>query len=122
MKNIIFLTLFFIFACAHTTPTTKAFETSFAACAEAKGIAAAPGIGLEVWNDLSSGTSSTTIIAQLEALAGKAGLDLVGCAVSAWLNASAPVIDGGTKLTAEAPKNPAGVAAAKAFLERHSRM
>jgi hypothetical protein len=115
------LPIAFLFAsCAHTSPTTKAFEAAFATCAEAKGIAAAPGVGLEVWGDLSTGTNSTLIVSQLEALAGKAGLDLVGCAVNAWLNAGAAPSDGGARLLAT-EKNPAGVTAATAFLEKHSR-
>jgi hypothetical protein len=120
----VMLPLAFLFSfagCAHATPSEKAFGIAYGACMEAKGLAAAPGVGSEAWNDLTKGTNATTIETQLEQLALKAGVDAVGCAVASFLNAPVTAPDGGAKLTAEAPKNPAGVTAAKAFLERHSR-
>lgn len=123
-KAAMFIPLAFVltlFACAHATPSERAFGIAYGNCMEAKGLAAAPGVGSEAWNDLTHGTNATTIETQLEQLAMKAGVDAVGCAVTAWLNAPAPSGDGGAKLTAEAPKNPAGVAAGQAFLEKHGQ-
>jgi hypothetical protein len=117
-----FVFIVFSFAgCAHLTPSERAFGNSYAACMESKGLAVAPGVGAEAWNDLTKGTNATVIESQLEQLALKAGVDAVGCAVASFLNAPTPSSDGGAKLTAEAPKNPAGVVAGQAFLEKHSR-
>jgi hypothetical protein len=97
-------------SCAHMTPDERAFGASYGACMEAKGLAAAPAVGQEAWNDLNNGTDKATIVAQLEALAKTAGQDAVACAVEAWLTPApgAP----------HAAKNPAGVEAANAFLKK----
>jgi hypothetical protein len=98
-------------SCAHLTPAERAYGAAYGACMEAKGIAAAPGVGAEVWTDLSHGTNTATIVAQLEALAAKAGVDAVTCASQSWLQPAA-----GAQLS---EKNPAGVAAGNAFLKAH---
>ncbi len=94
-----------ISACAHLTPDEKAFGAAYGSCMEAKGLAAAPGVAGEVWNDLNTGTNQAAIVAQLEALGAKAGTDAVSCAVSSWLGSATT-----------AARNPAGVDAAKQFL------
>lgn len=92
--------------CAHLTPDQRAFGNAYATCMEGKGLTVAPGVAEEAWNDLNKGADQATIIKQLEALAGTAGTDAITCAVQAWLT-------GPTK----GEKNPAGVAAANAYLK-----
>jgi hypothetical protein len=93
--------------CATMSPAQKAFNQKFLDCMEQKGISAATSVGQEAWTDLSQGTSQQVIVGQLEGLAGRAGVDTVGCAVTSWLGQP-----GGSK-------NPAGVEAAKAYLAKH---
>ncbi len=90
---------------AHISPNVKAFGAAYGTCMEAKGIAVAPSVAEEAWNDLNNGSASAVIVGQLEALAGKAGQDAVTCAVQAWLGSATT-----------GAKNPAGVEAAKTFL------
>jgi len=102
-------------SCAHMTPDEKAFGTAYGACMEAKGLAVAPGVGQEAWDDLNGRaatdggvTTAQAIVAQLEALAKRAGVDAVTCAVQAWT--TAPV---------KGTRNPAGVEASKTYLKAH---
>jgi len=101
------LALFSFIGCVHVTPSEKAFGQAFASCMELRGLAAAPDVGKEVWNDLTTGSNPTIIKGQLEALAGRAGVDAVTCAVQSWLGSGL------------GEKNPAGVTAAKDFLKAH---
>lgn len=94
--------------CATLSPAQKAYDARFAACMESKGIAAASAAGQEAWNDLSQGVSQDQTYGQLEGLAGRAGVDTVTCAVSAWMGLTGSML------------NPAGVAAGKAWLAAHS--
>lgn len=113
-KAAIFVPLLFsLFGCAHLSPSTQTFDTAFGSCMEQHGLLAAPGIGQQVWNDLNNGANKNTIIAQLEALAGKVGEDAVTCAVTSWLND--PPATG-----VKAEKNPIGVQAANAFLAKRA--
>lgn len=108
---------FATFSCAHATPEEKAFGSAYAACMEAKGLAVAPSVAQETWGDLNGGANQAQILSQLEALAGKAGLDGVTCAVQAWLTPSSPSTTTPAPLAA---KNPAGLGAASEFLRRHA--
>ncbi len=94
--------------CATLTAAQMAQRDAFARCMEQKGEAAALSVGQEAWTDLSTGTDGSVILSQLEVLAGRAGIDSVGCAVTTWLSPSV-----------SAELNPAGVRAAKAFLEAY---
>lgn len=97
-----------LFGCAHVSPSVKAFDTAFASCMKDKGLSAAPGVADQVFTDLTSGTSKDVILSQLEGLAGQASAAAIGCAVFSWLHPATP-----------ASLNPAGVAAANAWLSAH---
>lgn len=109
---IAFAVLFSFAGCAHVSPMTQAYVDAFGACMEQHGLIVAPGIAQEVWTDLSTGANQATIVAQLEQIAGRASIDSVTCAVTSWFNAP----------PALAERNPAGVAAANAFLAHPVRV
>ena len=114
---LIFVAFAFV-GCGHVTPSQKAFGDAYAACMTAKGLAAAPSVAQEAWGDLNNGTNQATIVGQLEALAGRAGTDAVTCAVQAWLGGASLMPSTTPGKLAE--KNPAGVAAANAYLKAHA--
>lgn len=114
MKTLL-VTMLVLASCATLSPSEKAFGVTYGACMKQKGLDALPGVGGEVFSDLTNATSKDAAVGQLVALAFKFGTDAVACAVTAWqsLPGKTAVVDGGM---AAGGKNPFGQAAADAWL------